>query len=133
MYRPTGLGVALVTPMDEQLRVDEKSLRTLVRHLIDGGVDFLVPCGTTGESVTLSEDECRRVIAVVLEEANGRTPVVAGAGSNNTLHAVHLAYEAEKLGADGILSISPYYNKPTQEGIYQHFRKIAESITIGIT
>jgi 4-hydroxy-tetrahydrodipicolinate synthase len=133
MYRPNGLGVALVTPMDEKLRIDEKALRALCRSMIDGGVDFLVPCGTTGESVTLSEDEQRRVIATVLEEAGGRTPVVAGAGSNNTVHATHLAYEAEKLGVEGILSISPYYNKPTQEGIYQHFRHLAEHVTVGVT
>jgi 4-hydroxy-tetrahydrodipicolinate synthase len=133
MYRPNGLGVALVTPMDEQLRVDEPALRALVRSMIEGAVDFLVPCGTTGESVTLTEDEQRRVISLVVEEANGRLPVVAGAGSNNTVHATHLAYEAEKLGVDGILSISPYYNKPTQEGVYQHFRRLAESVTVGVT
>ena len=133
MYRPNGLGVALVTPMDEQLKVDERALRALVRSMIDGGVDFLVPCGTTGESVTLGDDEQRRVISVVLEEADGRIPVVAGAGSNNTVHATHLAYEAEKLGVDGILSISPYYNKPTQEGIFQHFKRLTESVTVGVT
>ena len=133
MYRPGGLGVALVTPMDENLKVDEKALRALVRLMIDGGVDFLVPCGTTGESVTLSDEEQRHVITVVLDEAGSRTPVVAGAGSNNTVHATHLAYEAEKLGVDGILSISPYYNKPSQEGIFQHFKRLSEAVTVGIT
>jgi 4-hydroxy-tetrahydrodipicolinate synthase len=133
MYRPRGLGVALVTPMDEQLKVDEKALRALVRSMIEGGVDFLVPCGTTGESVTLSDEEQRQVVSLVLEEAADRVPVVAGAGSNNTVHATHLAYEAEKLGVDGILSISPYYNKPSQEGMYQHFKRLSESVTVGVT
>jgi 4-hydroxy-tetrahydrodipicolinate synthase len=133
MYRPGGLGVALVTPMDENLKVDDKALRALVRSMVDGGVDFLVPCGTTGESVTLNDEEQRHVISLVIEEAGDRVPVIAGAGSNNTVHATHLAYEAEKLGVDGILSISPYYNKPSQEGIFQHFKRLSEAVTVGVT
>ncbi len=133
MYRPNGLGVALITPMTEQLAVDEPALRRLVEHLIRGGIDFLVPCGTTGESATLSAVERLRVISIVLEVSNGQVPVVAGAGGNNTAAVVRHAMDVEKLGVHGILSISPYYNKPPQEGIYRHFAAISEAVSCGIT
>jgi 4-hydroxy-tetrahydrodipicolinate synthase len=128
----TGCGTALVTPFKEDQSVDEDALRRFVEFQIDGGIDFLVPCGTTGESATLNDDEMTRVITIVFETARGRVPVIAGAGGNNTAHVVHLAKAYEKIGVDGLLSVSPYYNKPTQEGLYQHFRAIAESTSLPI-
>lgn len=122
-----GCGTALVTPFNENLSIDEEALRRFVEFQITDGIDFLVPCGTTGESVTLSDEEQRRVIEIVLEQARGRVPVIAGAGGNNTAHVVKLARDCEQLGVDGLLSVTPYYNKPTQEGLYQHFKAIAES------
>ncbi len=127
-----GCGTALVTPFKEDLSVDEDALRKLVDFQIAGGIDFLVPCGTTGESATLSDDEQRRVIQIVLEETRGRVPVIAGAGGNNTAHVIKLARQCEQLGADGLLSVSPYYNKPMQEGLYQHFKEIADSTSLPI-
>ena len=126
----SGCLTALVTPFDERGNVDEKVLVTLVDRQIEGGIDGLVPCGTTGESPTLSEEEQHRIIELVVGEAGGKIPVLAGAGSNSTRHAVHLAQAAEKAGADGVLSVGPYYNKPTQEGYKIHFRQIAEAIGI---
>ncbi|HSQ19133.1 MAG TPA: 4-hydroxy-tetrahydrodipicolinate synthase [Blastocatellia bacterium] len=122
-----GCGTALVTPFSEDLSIDEDALRRFVDFQITDGIDFLVPCGTTGESVTLTDEEQRRVIQIVLEQARGRVPVIAGAGGNNTAHVVKLARDWEQLGVDGLLSVTPYYNKPTQEGLYQHFKAIAES------
>jgi 4-hydroxy-tetrahydrodipicolinate synthase len=128
----TGCGTAMVTPFQENGSLDETTLRKLVRRQIDQGIDFLVPCGTTGESPTLSREEHLRVVAITIEEAKGKVPVLAGAGGNNTHEVVELARECQKLGADGVLSVTPYYNKATQEGLYQHYKAIAGSITIPI-
>src|SRR5262245_26325142 len=117
-----GCGTALVTPFKEDQSIDESALRRFVEFQIAEGIDFLVPCGTTGESATLSDDEQRRVVEIVLEEARGRVPVVAGAGGNNTAHVIKLARQCERLGADALLSVTPYYNKPMQEGLHQHFK-----------
>jgi 4-hydroxy-tetrahydrodipicolinate synthase len=127
-----GCGTALVTPFKKDLSIDEDALRRFVEFQIAGGIDFLVPCGTTGESATLSDDEQRRVIQIVVEQARGRVPVIAGAGGNNTAHVIELARECERLGVDGVLSVSPYYNKPMQEGLYQHFKAIAEATSLPI-
>ncbi|MGI8990795.1 MAG: 4-hydroxy-tetrahydrodipicolinate synthase [Bryobacteraceae bacterium] len=128
----TGCGTALVTPFRRDLSIDEQTLRRLVRRQIDEGIDFLVPCGTTGESPTLSREEHLRVIEIVLEEAKGEAPVLAGAGGYNTREVIELAREIEALGADGILSVTPYYNRPTQEGLFQHYQMIAEAIALPI-
>ena len=127
-----GCGTALVTPFRKDLSLDEATLRILVRRQIQAGVNFLVPCGTTGESPTLTHEEHLRVVAITIEEAKGKVPVLAGAGGYNTHHAVVTAHEAERLGADGILSVTPYYNKPTQEGLYQHFKAIASATSLPI-
>ena len=128
----TGCGTAMVTPFQENGSLDEATLRKLVRRQIEQGIDFLVPCGTTGESPTLSRDEHLRVVAITIEESKGKVPVLAGAGGNNTHEVVELARECQKLGADGILSVTPYYNKATQEGLCQHYIAIAASIKIPI-
>ena len=128
----TGCGTALVTPFQRDLSLDEATLRKLVRRQIEAGIDFLVPCGTTGESPTLTRAEHLRVIEIAIEEAQGKVPVLGGAGGYNTHEVIELARELERLGADGILSVTPYYNKPTQEGIYQHYKAIAEAIGIPI-
>jgi len=127
-----GCGTALVTPFNDDLSIDEAALRRFVEFQISEGIDFLVPCGTTGESPTLSDAEHRRVVEIVVEVANHRVPVIAGAGGNNTAHVIKLARECERLGVDGLLSVTPYYNKPTQEGLYQHFKAIAEATTLSI-
>ncbi len=127
-----GCGTAIVTPFQNDLSVDEAALRKLVRRQIEGGVHFLVPCGTTGENPTLTRAEHLRVVAITLEEAQGRVPVLAGAGGYNTTEVVELAREMEALGADGLLSVTPYYNKPTQEGLYQHYRAIAAATRLPI-
>jgi 4-hydroxy-tetrahydrodipicolinate synthase len=123
-----GCGTALVTPFKPDLRLDEVALRRLVRRQIEAGIHFLVPCGTTGESPTLSHREHLRVVEITLEEAKGKRPVLAGAGGYNTAEVVALAKELEAMGADGILSVTPYYNKPTQEGLYQHYKAIAAAV-----
>ncbi len=129
----TGCGTALVTPFRPDLSLDEVALRRLVQRQSAAGINFLVPIGTTGESPTLSAAEQRRVVEITIEEARQtRTPVVAGAGGNNTAHVIEMAREFEKLGADGILSVAPYYNKPTQEGLYRHYRALAEAISLPI-
>jgi 4-hydroxy-tetrahydrodipicolinate synthase len=128
----TGCGTALVTPFESDFSLDEGALRKLVRRQIRGGVDFLVPCGTTGENPTLTRAEHLRVVEITLEEANGKLPVLAGAGGYNTNEVIDLARELEALGADGLLSVTPYYNKPTQEGLYQHYRAIAEATRLPI-
>jgi 4-hydroxy-tetrahydrodipicolinate synthase len=129
----TGCGTALVTPFRQDLSLDETALRQLVQRQIAAGINFLVPCGTTGESPTLTGAEQRRVVEITIEEARRtKTPVVAGAGGNNTAHVIEMAREFEKLGASGILSVSPYYNKPTQEGLYQHYIAIAAAISLPI-
>ncbi len=128
----TGCGTALVTPFKQDLSLDEATLRALVRRQIEAGINFLVPCGTTGESPTLTRAEHLRVVEITLEEAKGKVPVVAGAGGYNTQEVIELAHEIEALGADGLLSVTPYYNKPTQEGLYQHYRAIAASTRLPI-
>jgi 4-hydroxy-tetrahydrodipicolinate synthase len=128
----TGCGTALVTPFRRDLSLDEETLRRLVRRQIDAGINFLVPCGTTGESPTLRRAEHRRVVEIVVEEAQGKVPVLAGAGGYNTDEVIDLALELEALGADGILSVTPYYNKPTQEGLFQHYRAIAAAVRLPI-
>ena len=127
-----GCGTALVTPFKKDLSIDEDALRRFVEFQIAEGIDFLVPCGTTGESPTLNDDEHRRVVEIVVEGARGRVPVIAGAGGNNTAHVIKLARECERLGVDGLLSVSPYYNKPMQEGLYQHYKAIAEATSLQI-
>ena len=128
----TGCGTALVTPFQLDFSLDEAALRKLVQRQLNGGVDFLVPCGTTGENPTLTRREHLRVVEITLEESAGKTPVLAGAGGYNTQEVAELARELESLGADGLLSVTPYYNKPTQEGLYQHYREIARSTRLPI-
>jgi 4-hydroxy-tetrahydrodipicolinate synthase len=127
-----GCGTALVTPLNEDQSIDEDSLSRFVEFQVSSGIDFLVPCGTTGESVTLSDEEQHRVVSIVQKAARGRVPVIAGAGGNNTAHVIELAVHFEKMGVDGLLSVTPYYNKPTQEGLVQHFRAVAESTSLPI-
>lgn len=123
-----GCGTALVTPFQQDGSLDEMALRQLVRWQLDSGIDFLLPCGTTGETPTLSHNEWLRVIDVTIEAAEGRVPIMAGATSNNTRDAVAKTREiSARRGVDVILSATPYYNKPTQEGVYQHFRVVAEA------
>lgn len=124
----SGCGTALVTPFTENGDLDEVAIGRLARRQIDGGVHFLVPCGTTGESPTLSHAEKLRVVELVVAEAAGKVPVLAGAGGYDTRSVVSLAGDMVDRGADGILSVTPYYNKPSPEGLYQHYRTLAESI-----
>ena len=128
----TGCGTALVTPFRKDQSLDEETLRKLVRRQIEAGIDFLVPCGTTGESPTLTHAEHLRVVEITLEQAKGKVPVLAGAGGYNTAEVIQLAKELSHMGADGILSVTPYYNKPTQEGLVQHFRAIANAVPLPI-
>jgi 4-hydroxy-tetrahydrodipicolinate synthase len=128
----TGCGTALVTPFQHDRSLDEEALRRLVSRQVKAGVDFLVPCGTTGESPTLSHREHLRVVEITVEEVRGRIPVLAGAGGYDTAHVIELGSELKRIGASGILSVTPYYNKPTQEGLYQHFRAIAASVALPI-
>jgi 4-hydroxy-tetrahydrodipicolinate synthase len=128
----TGTGTALVTPFRRDGSLDEPTLRALIKRQIDAGIDFLVPCGTTGESPTLTHEEHLRVVEIAVELAKGRVPVLAGAGGYNTAEVIALARELAEIGADGILSVTPYYNKPTQEGLFQHYKAIAEAITLPI-
>ena len=130
--RFTGVGTALVTPFRQDGSVDEPAVRRLARRQIDGGVHFLSPVGTTGEAPTLSHAEKLRIIELVVEESSGRLPVLAGAGGYDTRETVTLIRDIEQVGADGILSVTPYYNKPTQEGLYQHYKAIAESTSLPI-
>ena len=128
----TGCGTALVTPFRKDLSLDESTLRRLARRQIDAGINFLVPCGTTGENPTLTRAEHLRVVEIALEEAKGKTPVLAGAGGYNTAEVIELARELKAMGVDGILSVTPYYNKPTQEGLYQHFKAIAAAVSLPV-
>ena len=128
----TGVGTALVTPFRKDGSIDEAAVRRLARRQIDGGVHFLSPVGTTGEAPTLSHAEKLRIIELVVEEADGHLPVLAGAGGYDTRETISLIRDIEQVGADGILSVTPYYNKPTQEGLYQHYRAIAESTSLPI-
>jgi len=127
-----GTGTALVTPFKSDGSIDETALRRLVDFQIGEGIDMLLPCGTTGEGATLDENETERVIQIVIEQARRRVPVIAGAGSNSTAKAIKATKAAKKLGADGVLSVGPYYNKPTQQGFYDHFKAIAEAEDIPI-
>ena len=126
-----GSYTALITPFSNG-RVDEDAFRKLVEFQIESGTHGLVPVGTTGESPTLSHDEHDRVIELCIEQAAGRVPVIAGAGSNATAEAVRLARHAADAGADGVLIVSPYYNKPTQEGLYRHFTSVAEAVDVAV-
>jgi 4-hydroxy-tetrahydrodipicolinate synthase len=126
----TGCGTALITPFSADGAIDEAALRRLVQRQIDAGINFLVPCGTTGESPTLSRREHLRVVELTLEVAKGKVPVLGGAGGYSTAEVIELAKELRHLGADGILSVTPYYNKPTQEGLYQHFKAIATAVPL---
>ncbi len=128
----TGCGTALVTPFKTDLSVDELTLRSLIRRQIDAGIDFLCPCGTTGESPTLTRQEHLRVVEITVEEAGKRVPVLAGAGGYDTREVIHLISELKERGVSGILSVTPYYNKPTQEGLYQHYKAIAASTSLPI-
>ncbi|PLX88789.1 MAG: 4-hydroxy-tetrahydrodipicolinate synthase [Desulfuromonas sp.] len=125
-----GSMVAIITPFDEQGRFDEESYRQLIEFQIENGTDVIVPCGTTGESATLDFDEHGHVIKTCIEQVNKRVPVVAGTGANSTAEALHLSQRAKDMGADGLLLVCPYYNKPSQEGIYQHYKKLAESVAL---
>jgi 4-hydroxy-tetrahydrodipicolinate synthase len=128
----TGVGTALVTPFTREGALDEAAVRRLGRRQIDAGVHFLCPCGTTGENPTLTDDERIRMVEILVDEAKGRVPVLAGAGGYDTREVVRLADRMRNAGAVGLLSVTPYYNKPTQEGLYQHYKAIAESTPLPI-
>lgn len=130
MNKLTGTGTALVTPFKTNGTIDEKSLRAHVDWQIKSKVEFLVPCGSTGESATMTREERRRVIEIVVDQNSGKLPVVAGTGTNSTADSIELTKDAKEVGADAVLLVGPYYNKPTQEGFYQHFRKIVEECDI---
>ena len=124
-----GCATALVTPFQQDGAVDVERLRALIEYQIAGGLRLLVPCGTTGESATMSDEEDQLVIKTTVEVASGRAKVIAGTGSNSTAAAIQYSQTARDLGVDAVLSVAPYYNKPTQEGLYAHFRAIAESVS----
>ena len=128
----TGVGTALVTPFTKSGALDEPAVKRLARRQIDAGIHFLVPCGTTGETPTLTAAERRRVVELVLEEANGQVPVMAGAGANDTKDAVELSKEMHSIGVQGLLQVTPYYNKPTPEGLFAHFSAIAEATPLPV-
>ena len=128
----TGCGTALITPFSGTGALDEAAVRRLARRQTEAGVHFLVPCGTTGEAPTLSSAERLRVVQLVVEEAAGAIPIVAGAGGYDTRAVIRFAAEVERVGANGLLSVAPYYNKPTPEGLYQHFRAVADSTSLPI-
>jgi 4-hydroxy-tetrahydrodipicolinate synthase len=128
----TGVGTALVTPFTKSGALDEPAVKRLARRQIDAGIHFLVPCGTTGETPTLTAAERRRVVELVLEEANGQVPVMAGAGANDTRDAVELSKEMHSIGVQGLLQVTPYYNKPTPEGLFAHFSAIAEATPLPV-
>lgn len=123
-----GSMVAIITPFNEDGSVNEDKFRQLVEFQIESGTDVIVPCGTTGESATLNYDEHDLVVRACIDQVNGRVPVVAGTGSNSTAEAVEMSLHAKEMGADGLLLVSPYYNKPSQEGLYQHYKTIAEAV-----
>jgi len=125
-----GSMVAIVTPFDSQGNFDEETYRQLIEFQIENGTDCIVPCGTTGESATLDYKEHDRVIQVCIDQVKKRVPVIAGTGSNSTAEAIELSLHAKKMGADGVLLVSPYYNKPSQEGLYQHYKAIAEAVAL---
>lgn len=128
----TGVGTALVTPFAPGGALDESAIRRLARRQIDAGIHFLCPCGTTGENPTLTDAERLRIVEILVDEAKGAVPILAGAGGYDTREVIHLAKEMETRGASGLLSVTPYYNKPTQEGLYQHYKAIAESTPLPI-
>ncbi|MEQ1869675.1 MAG: 4-hydroxy-tetrahydrodipicolinate synthase [Vicinamibacterales bacterium] len=128
----TGVGTALVTPFTPDGDLDEPAVRRLARRQIDAGIHFLVPCGTTGESPTMSDAERIRTVEIVVDEARGQVPVLAGAGGYSTSEVIALAAGMQRAGASGLLSVSPYYNKPTQEGLYRHYKAIADSTPLPI-
>ena len=128
----TGVGTALVTPFTKTGELDEVAVRRLARRQIDAGIHFLCPCGTTGENPTLTDAERLRVVEIVVEESKGKVPVLAGAGGYDTKELIHIAGEMARRGVAGFLSVTPYYNKPTQEGLYQHYRAFAESTPLPI-
>jgi 4-hydroxy-tetrahydrodipicolinate synthase len=128
----TGVGTALVTPFTKSGAVDEAAVAKLAKRQVDAGIHFLVPCGTTGETPTLSPAEKRRIVEICVEQAAGRALVLAGAGGYDTLEIVHAAAEMQKAGADGLLSVTPYYNRPTPEGLYHHYKTIADSTPLPI-
>jgi 4-hydroxy-tetrahydrodipicolinate synthase len=127
-----GCGTALVTPFRQDESLDEEALRRLVRRQIEAGIHFLVPCGTTGENPTLTRQEHLRVVEITLEEAKGKVPVLAGCGGNNTREVVTLAKDLEALGADGLLVVTPFYNKPTPDGLFEHYRAISQATRLPI-
>lgn len=127
-----GVATALVTPMQLNGEIDSESLRQLVEFQIINGVQGLVPCGTTGESATLSHPEHHHVMEVVFEQANGRVPIIVGAGSNSTREAISLTQHARAIGADAVLSVAPYYNKPTQQGFFEHYKAIVDAVDIPV-
>ena len=128
----TGVGTALITPFTKTGAVDEAAVRRLAKRQVDAGIHFLVPCGTTGETPTLSPAERRRIVEICVEETRGRALVCAGAGGYDTREIVHAAQEMQKAGADGLLSVTPYYNRPTPEGLYQHYKAIADATPLPI-
>ena len=128
----TGVGTALITPFTKSGALDEPAITRLAKRQIDNGVHFLVPCGTTGETPTLSPAERRRVVELVLKAADGKVPVMAGAGGYDTQEVAHVAKEMQSVGVQGLLSVTPYYNKPTPEGLYAHFSAIAEATSLPI-
>jgi 4-hydroxy-tetrahydrodipicolinate synthase len=128
----TGVGTALITPFRHDGSIDEVAVRRLVKRQIEAGIHFVSPCGTTGEAPTLSQREKLRISELVVNEAAGRVPVLAGAGGYDTREVIELARELERVGVDGLLSVTPYYSKPTQEGLYQHYKAIADSTSLPI-
>ena len=128
----TGVGTALITPFTKSGALDEYAITQLAKRQIERGVHFLVPCGTTGETPTLTAAERRRVVELVLKAADGQVPVMAGAGGYDTQEVVHVAKEMQSIGVQGLLSVTPYYNKPTPEGLFAHFSKIAEATPLPI-
>lgn len=128
----TGIGTALVTPFTQDGSIDDAAVRRLVRRQLEAGIHFVSPCGTTGEAPTLSDSEKLRVVQLVVDETAGRVPVLAGAGGYDTRGVIALAREFERVGVDGILSVTPYYSKPTQEGLFQHYKAISESTSLPI-
>ena len=128
----TGAGVAIVTPFKDNGEVDYEKFAEMVEYQIENGTDAIIVCGTTGESSTLTHEEHLDVIRCCVEKVNGRIPVIAGTGSNCTDTAIYLSTEAEKYGVDGLLLVTPYYNKATQKGLYQHFKAVADSVKVPV-
>ncbi len=126
----TGSMVAIVTPFDREGRFDEETYRKLIEFQIENGTDAIIPCGTTGESATVDYEEHDRIIQVCIEQVAKRVPVIAGTGSNSTAEAIEISLHAKEMGADAVLLVSPYYNKPTQEGLYQHYKALAEKVAL---